>query len=92
MAKHLKQSFNRQEVILDNNRFEDCTFVDCTMVYSGEGPVLLIRPTIENCRWRFDKSASRTLEFLKGLRRIGHAAVIDESFKELNRSSAIKVF
>lgn len=91
MNKQTKQLFRRQEVILDDGLFEDCSFEECVMVYSG-GPVAMIRPTIHNCRWRFEKAASRTLEFLKGLHSLGQSAAMEELFKDLRPSSEIKVF
>jgi hypothetical protein len=49
---------------MDDKRFVDCTFVDCTIEYGG-GPVILERTALRGCRYIFSGTAKMTLEFLE---------------------------
>ncbi len=49
---------------MDDKRFVDCTFVDCTIEYGG-GPVILERTALRVCRYFFSGTAKMTLEFLE---------------------------
>ena len=65
MAHHIASTFINVTVHLDGEEFENCTFTDCVLVYSG-GPL----PKLSGCDLRkfalkFDGPAERTVAFLK---------------------------
>jgi hypothetical protein len=79
--------FNRETVALDGESFEDCEFQACRLVYSGGKP-----PRFENCRfddcdWRFDDAAARTLAHLKAVWAAGGKAQIQALIKEITVSN-----
>jgi len=59
------KTFNKEHIIIDNKRFENCTFNECDFVYRGA-------PTgfFSNCNfntiksWEFEGEAKNTLEFI----------------------------
>ena len=52
-----------ESFVMDDENLIDCTFVDCTIEYSG-GPVIMERTAMRGCRYLFSGRAKRTLEFL----------------------------
>jgi hypothetical protein len=75
--------FNHETVQLDGERFADCEFRDCRMVYRGGEP-----PKFDNCRfadcdWRFEDAAARTLAQLKVLWAVGGKAPVQAMIKDI---------
>ena len=66
MAANNGRTFSGTTEVLDHNEYSGCTFENCTLVYRG-GPTALKNNTFQNCRWTFEDSAGRTLEFLRAL-------------------------
>ena len=58
------QSFRKMDIRLDFAEFENCTFEDCKMVYSGYGPVSMVGNTFVNVTWFFADAAQNTIGFL----------------------------
>src|SRR5690349_5267635 len=59
-------NYKRSSVNVDGKQFENCTFEDCKLVYSGGEP-----PSFVNCTFTanldlvFDGAAGNTVQFLK---------------------------
>ena len=75
--------FNHETVVLDGERFSDCEFQDCRLVYSG-GEV----PNFANCRfvgceWKFEDAALRTLAHLRAVWAAGGKAPVQAMIKEI---------
>jgi len=75
--------FNHETVVLDGEHFSDCEFQTCRLTYSG-GEL----PTFESCRfddceWKFDDAATRTLSFLKIVWGVGGKAPVQAMIKEI---------
>jgi len=49
---------------MDNKKFVDCTFVDCTIEYAG-GPVIMERTSLKGCQYVFSGTAKMAVEFLE---------------------------
>ncbi len=68
MAHPKGKAFVSETVRLDGETFDNCTFTDCTLIFSGGLP-----PNINNCvfqppvSWNFDGAASNTLTFIQML-------------------------
>ena len=69
-----------ESVRMDEKRFVDCSFIDCTMEYAG-GPVMMENTSLRGCRYVFSGTAKMTLEFLEcvGLWAVGSQAVLPET-------------
>jgi hypothetical protein len=57
------QHFENQTVHVDGNRYVNCTFDLCKLVYSG-GDQPYLKYTTTDCYWTLDGAAKRTIEFL----------------------------
>jgi hypothetical protein len=75
--------FNHETVVLDGEFYSDCEFRDCRLIYRG-GEV----PHFENCRfeecdWKFEDAAARTLAQLKLVWAVGGKAPVQAMIKEI---------
>lgn len=61
------QTFTNDEIQLDGNRFEHCTFRGCRMIFKAEAPVGLVHCHFENVSWHFIGAASLASDFIKGM-------------------------
>ena len=64
MSKHLRAGFEDKTVILDGEEFEDCTFVECKLIYRGGEPPRLSNNKFHGCTWELEDAALRTISFL----------------------------
>ncbi len=60
------QTFIGKKITLDGNRFEDCIFKDCNIVYTG-GPAETSSCYFENVRWIFEGAAGTIVTVMQGL-------------------------
>jgi hypothetical protein len=65
--EHADKTFTESRQLVDGNRYTNCKFDRCAIVYGG-GPIPhLIDCTLDNCSWHFEDAAERTLAFLHHL-------------------------
>jgi hypothetical protein len=76
-------SFNHQTVELDGEAFEDCTFSACRLVYAGGELPQFDRCRFEDCDWRFEEAAGRTLAYLKLMWGVGAKPSVQAAIKEI---------
>lgn len=90
MAEFKKKRFERTTVMLDGNRFENCEFNGCTVVFTGVADVHLTGSKFTDCNWRFDGPAARTAQFMGAMYRSGGGAqqLIDATIRDLTRKGA----
>jgi hypothetical protein len=62
-----KLTYVNQIVNLDGNRYADCVFKTCHMIFSAAAPVSLIRCEINECTWGLTGAAALTIDFVKAL-------------------------
>jgi hypothetical protein len=74
MTRHEKESFEDQDVILDEGIFIDCTFKNCSLEYSG-GDTYVQNCHGENCQLVWRDAAQRTVNMLQGLGLIAQSPV-----------------
>ncbi len=61
----VNKQFTRTSVSFDNTQFENCTFTDCDLFYSG-GPTFVLSCAINaGNRWHIQGAAALTIEALK---------------------------
>ena len=75
--------FNHETVALDGERFADCEFRGCRMVYRGGEAPSFDSCTFDDCDWRFEDAASRTLEFMKVVWGAGAKPLVQGLIKEI---------
>jgi len=83
------RKFSGDQIALDGSSFFNCSFSNCTMVYSG-GEI----PTLSGCRfgdcgWQFGGEAANTIGFLSGLYQGGFDTLIEATFDEIRRGAMI---
>jgi hypothetical protein len=60
------KNFERSPIVLDSMWFENCSFKDCEIFYSG-GPAETRSCRFENVRWHFQGAAALTVETIQQL-------------------------
>ncbi len=60
------RNFERSAVVLDSICFENCSFKDCEVFYSG-GPTEARSCRFENIHWHFQGAAALTVETMQKL-------------------------
>jgi hypothetical protein len=81
MTFHDKEVFKDLRVVLDDGHFESCMFEGCELVYGG-GPLGFNKNLVNKCRFSFDDSAARTVNFLKGLYQDA-PAIVEATIREI---------
>ncbi len=67
MNKEKNKTYENTNVLLDGKIFENCTFINCTLQYSGTDTVQLSGCNFGNPKWVFTGAAGNTLNFLHGV-------------------------
>ena len=75
--------FNHETVTLDGERFSDCEFQDCRLVYAGGEVPHFANCRFVGCEWKFDDAAARTLAHLKAVWGAGGKAPVQAMIKEI---------
>ncbi|HEX5377045.1 MAG TPA: hypothetical protein VFW47_00645 [Phenylobacterium sp.] len=80
-------SYNHETVALDGERFDDCEFRDCRLVYGGGAAPVFRNCKFTNCDWRFDGAAGNTLEHLRAMWAAGAKAPVQAMIKEITAAA-----
>lgn len=84
MEKTVTQAFAHETIILDGMNFLDCEFRSCILVYRG-GPLPTFDGSfIDQCEWRFEGAALRTIGLLQRMSASGGENLIKSLFPTLN--------
>ncbi len=75
--------FNHERVALDGERFSDCEFRDCRMIYRGGVPPHFDDCRFAGCEWVFDDAAADTLAHLKTVWAVGAKAPVQALIKTI---------
>ena len=78
--------YNHETVALDGESFEDCEFRQCRLIYSGGEPPHFRVCRFDDCEWKFDDAAARTLAHLKLVWASGGKAPVQALIKEITGS------
>ena len=65
------QTFTGEVVNIDNNKFEECSFVRCKVIYAGGDRFDLSHCTFDACAFSFEGAAQNPLNFMALLYREG---------------------
>jgi hypothetical protein len=83
------QTFKKQRICLDGASFQNCTFEECELIYSGLMPTVLQNNTMRDCRWQFAGPAQNTMGFLTMLYGGGAKDLIEATFTSIRNGSII---
>jgi hypothetical protein len=75
--------FNHETVALDAERFSDCEFRDCRLIYRGGEPPHFEGCSFVGCDWQFEDAAAHTLKHLKTLWAVGAKASVQAVIKTI---------
>ena len=76
-------TFNRETVTLDGESFYDCDFQTCRLIYSGGELPNFNDCRFDDCEWKFEDNAARTLAHLKLVWGVGGKAPVQALIKEI---------
>jgi hypothetical protein len=79
-------TFTRETLQLDGETFDACEFKSCRLVYSGGEVPTFTDCKFEDCDWRLDDAATRTLAHLKVMWGAGAKARVQELIKSVTGS------
>ena len=71
------QTFAGMTICLDGGTFVNCRFERCTIVISGQLPIVLENPRFLDCQWSFIGPASTTVSFMSAMYRAGAKELIE---------------
>lgn len=75
--------YNHETVALDGEHFSSCEFRDCRLVYTGGEPPVFENCRFDDCDWRIEEAAERTLAYLKVLWLAGGKQPVQAMIKEI---------
>jgi hypothetical protein len=87
MAQHQGATFTNERVVLDGNDYDNCTFTNCEVVFSGTASVALNGVTFNDCRWTFDGPAGMTITFMTALYKAGLTDLVEQTFDNIRRGA-----
>ena len=79
------QTFIDEEINLDDNVYENCTFIRCLFIYEG-GAASLKDNTLEQPRFVFRGAAANTIQFMANLYSGGGRDIIQASITNIRDS------
>lgn len=81
--KHTGNHINGQRVDADGNEYEQCTFTDCQIIYSGGEIAKFTGCSFDGCRFALDGAAARTIAYVQGWSRAGNTHFVSEVVKAI---------
>lgn len=76
--------YENERVQVDSTRFVNCDFINCTMVFSGTGPVIFDGGSMSLSMWAIDGYAQQTIDFMKQMyTKPGLRIVVDKTIDDI---------
>ncbi len=76
-------NFNHQTIALDGESFADCEFVACRLTYAGGELPHFSDCRFQDCEWRHEDAAARTLSYLKLMWSVGQKPAVQTAIKDI---------
>ena len=83
MKKHVEKTFVDQQITLDGQAYERCTFRRCQLGYAGGPPPSMVGCHFENCNWGFMGAAANTVAFMAALYSGGMRDLIEKTIESI---------
>ncbi len=65
--RYVEQIFNDESIDVDGNRYYQCIFNRCKIIFSGQAGAAFDCCTFNQCNWVFAKGAEQTIQYLAAL-------------------------
>ncbi|MBU4234465.1 MAG: pentapeptide repeat-containing protein [Desulfobacterales bacterium] len=88
MIKNLRNTYENITVQLENSEFIECRFINCTLMYSGLGPVSMQGCSFNKVNWVFTGPAQNTLQFMRAIYQgagEGGKQLIEKTFENIRK-------
>jgi hypothetical protein len=85
-----EQTFTGEVVNIDDNKFEECSFVRCKVIYAGAERYALSHCTFDACAFSLEGPAQNPLNFMALLYREGGSEgqnFVEDIFNQIKRGS-----
>ena len=86
------KTFTQETVDLDFNRFVNCRFERCVLVFHGFGAISMDGCSFSFVDWRFVDAAATTLQFMTGLYHgagPGGRELIEKTFEGIRKAESV---
>ncbi len=80
--------FENTDVRLDGNKYINCTFKRCHLIYGAKGVVTLDGCSFHECKWSFVDAAAMTINFMAGLYHgtgTGGKDLVEKTFENIRK-------
>ncbi len=78
--KSVAQAYTGETIVIDGQKFVDCEFRQCVLIYRGGELPLFDGSFLDNCDWRFEEAALRTIHLLQRLNSNGGRQLVETLF------------
>lgn len=75
--------YTQETVLLDGEAFDGCEFTDCRLVYAGGDAPSFTDCRFNDCEWKFEDAAARTLGYLKLIWSAGAKSAVQSTIKDI---------
>jgi len=86
MADFLGKDWDNESIVIDGNRYSQCTFKSCKLIYRGGDIPIFEGCKLDFCQWIWEDAALRTIGFLRGVHSglgPGGLRVVDDVLKHV---------
>jgi len=78
--KSVAKAYTGETIVIDGQKFIDCEFRQCILIYRGGELPLFDGSFLDNCNWKFEDAALRTIHLLQRLNSNGGRHLVDNLF------------
>jgi len=80
--------FNHETIVLDGEAFSGCEFRACRLVYNGGEPPSFSDCKFDNCEWKLEDAALRTVAHLKVMWGAGAKGPVQALIKTITEAAS----
>ncbi len=81
------EKYENSNIHIDGKHYANCTFVRCTLEYSGGPLPSFVECTLTGTNFAFIDQAANTLQLLQSMYHGGFKPVVEETFKNIMSAS-----
>ncbi|MBK0024506.1 hypothetical protein L7D45_22285 [Brucella pseudogrignonensis] len=83
----VSKAFTGETVVVDGRKYLDCEFRQCLLIYRGGELPIFDGSFLDDCDWRFEDAALRTINILQRINYNGGRSLIEALFAVQKHSS-----
>lgn len=92
MAMFENETFTGQSIVVDGNRYEACTFTNCTLIYQGGERPVFARCAFPGSNIQLEGAASSTVRYLRTLSQAGLSVKVQDVLGSVRGGSYGQVY